>query len=521
MIFDSQKLLDEKLPQFDICIIGAGPAGITLAIELEKSGKTICLLESGGEYFEEDSQLLNTGFDEGLPSGAISGRLRQFGGASNHWGGRTGTLDELDMVDKAWAPKTGWPISRADLAPFYERARALCGLAHQNVPKDALAKLPTPFRAGTKDLSPYGWWYTPKDGDSGFNFYLRNKAKLAISKKIFAVSHANVTHFMVEPKRNTIEAVKVRSFQRWNRTIRAKKFIICCGGIENCRLLLVGDGTRPIGNANTGRYVMQHLRGRVAQVYNLPSSEPIAALFAPPQLTRGGGLARYQLGMQISPECRRREGLLNASLFFEYRPTKGIEAVDESRMDFGQGRWPSDVGQRTWDLVTDSYLLSNLLNIGKSRQLLWLNNAMCIDVEQLPNPDSRIKLSNSRDKLGVPLPIIDWRSSELERRTIRKLTIAMTSELARSGKGRSKVADWVMNDNIPLSDGVYATFHYIGGTRMSSSSTDGVVDSDCKVYGTDNLYVAGSSVFPSGGHINPTLTILALTVRLADHLSKI
>jgi choline dehydrogenase-like flavoprotein len=144
--------------------------------------------------------------------------------------------------------------------------------------------------------------------------------------------------------------------------------------------------------------------------------------------------------------------------------------------------------------------------------------SVVVDLEQQPNFHSRVCLSDQIDSLGMKRAKLDWRISEIERTTARHLNNLIAEELKKLGFGQIDAAGW-LTSTTPVRDGeLYGTYHHIGTTRMSKDPRDGVVNEDCRAHGVDNLYLAGCSVFPTGGHANPTLTIVALAIRVADHL---
>jgi len=179
------------------------------------------------------------------------------------------------------------------------------------------------------------------------------------------------------------------------------------------------------------------------------------------------------------------------------------------------------MGQQVWDMATDMYFLDAILAYllrHRPPQLPVDHAELMIDIEQMPDAESRIELLDARDRLGVPQAAISWHIGESSRIAARAAALAVASELTRLRLGRCRLDSWIDNESEPLAGVLGPTFHFMGGTRMSLTPQLGVVDANCKVFGLDNLFVAGSSIFPSGGHINPTLTIVALAVRLADHV---
>lgn len=207
---------------------------------------------------------------------------------------------------------------------------------------------------------------------------------------------------------------------------------------------------------------------------------------------------------------------------YESDPGSGWVAAKEILRELKAGRWARDIGEKVWFVTRD--LRSLARNVERHLAGLRVEEklrsvAIVLDLEQAPNPDSRISLSVERDPLGLPKAKVDWRVTSFEQRTAKAFTVFIASEFARLGIGRCRLEPWVEDGAAIGEDAVTETFHHIGATRMSQNPRDGVVDMNCRVHGMANLFVAGSSVFPTGGHANPTLTIVALALRLSDYLA--
>jgi choline dehydrogenase-like flavoprotein len=302
-------------------------------------------------------------------------------------------------------------------------------------------------------------------------------------------------------------------------TLPAATIIVCAGGIENARLLLCSDNVTAegLGNAHdlVGRYLMDHLRGTVAR-YSVKQGRAVLKHFGTLKaLTAQANL--YHFGMRLSPAVQRSEGLLHSALWVssESAPDDPWEAL--SRLLRGNAR----IRQDCYAILRNSGLLLYGLNErlihhrGLPRKLDAVYvEAMC---EQLPNRDSRITLSGRRDRLGMRMARVDWRVGEEEARALRRVTQLMVEQFSRMGLEPPVLEDWVREEAMPPQ-----TFrdvaHPTGTTRMADDPARGVVDAECQVHGVRGLYVAGSSVFPTAGHANPTQTIVALAVRLADTL---
>lgn len=507
----------------DICVIGAGAAGISIAREFVGSGFRVCLVESGGLEYEDGTQRLYEGESIGLPQYGISiGRLRFFGGTTNHWGGRCARLDELDFAERPWVPDSGWPIDRGTLAPYYRRARELCGLGPERSMESILSSLDVTLPALRPSmLRPKLWQYAP----APWSFGVVYREELRAADDILVLLHANVTRIVATPEATTVTAVTVTTLDGVTRDIGAKAYVLCCGAIENARLLLAtADGEGPgLGNRHdlVGRYYMDHLRaatGVIVTPERIPLIEDIFNYFIAPDRTL------YQIGMALSPAAQRERGLLNGCAILEYEgdPTSGITEAQTIWRELQQGRWADDIGEKVWRVLRDMEDVAANLHrrLAHGRHpLMPLNSAsIVVDLEQAPNPESRVTLSTGRDALGQRQARLNWQLTGLERRTTEELTTMIAIELTRLQLGRCRLAQSVAEPGCTQRFQPSETYHQSGTTRMAADPRHGVVDRTCRVHGVDNLYVAGSSAFPTGGHANPTLTIVALALRLAEHL---
>ena len=541
MIEDLAGIEAGRTSMFDLCLVGAGPAGITIAHELIGSGLRVCLLEAGGYRDEARTQALYQGESIGHPVQTDEGRYRLFGGSATRWGGRCAMLDPIDFEARDWVRHSGWPITFASLQPYYARAAAA-----NNFQQPWIDDAEVPSRLGislpefaSPDVQPFVWRYASPDLDPSllrfasigyrraFDWGRAYRRRLKADPDTHVVLHANMTGFTTNAEGSVIEAITARSLANVCITIRARAFVLCCGGIENVRLLLNAPEPmlRRINAFDTlGRYLAQHPRGCIATLHTSPETawrlqSLLTTFFRPRRVA-----VQYEIGLALSEPAQRRHRILNASAALYYEA-----GADTS--------WKA--GRRLRDAVRSASPYKGMLgdaarvaggmpsvaaNIGRrfirSRPILLARPQIQIvaDLEQEPNPDSRITLGDSTDALGMRRCRVDWRLSEIERTTARQLSRSISAELRRLRLGETCEPEWLTRDG-PIADGeLRGTYHFIGATRMSSSPRDGVVNEDCRAHGMQNLYLAGCSVFPTGGHANPTLSIVALAIRLADHL---
>jgi len=521
----------------DICVIGAGAAGITIARELAGRGEDVCLVEGGGlEYGFPDSQVLYQGESVGAPVSLIGGRLRFLGGSTNHWGGRCAPLQDLDFRRREWIPHSGWPFDKSELDPYYARARAVAGFPSNWLSdSDTLAYLKDSLPGiNTERLMPFLWHWTPATtGDAGWNWGKAYRSVLQESPHVLTLLHANFTGFSTNESRTHVQTATVTALNGISLNITARTFVVCCGGIENARLLLLAAEHSPgaFGNHSdqVGRYFMQHPRGPLGI---LTGDHRLTHLQEQFNMLSGGNGLEVEVGLALSPKVQEAERLLNCSAVLQYQsdPDAGVTAAQDLWRSLKAGQWSPDMGGKVGLIASDLgdvlTRLEHRLTSGHSldkegAQGIPSRSAVLLaDLEQAPDPDSRVTLGTQRDSLGLREVQVDWRHGELERRTAERFCSYIAADFARLGIGRCRMEPWLQDARIPISDALNETFHYIGTTRMADDPREGVVDRNCAVHGMDNLYVAGSSVFPTSGQANPTFTIIALALRLADRLKS-
>jgi choline dehydrogenase-like flavoprotein len=521
VLLDTCLLDDARAFTTDICIIGAGAAGIALALRLRNSNLRVCVVESGGLSLEEDTQALYAGASIGHPMELDVGRYRVFGGSTSLWTARCAPLDRWDFMKRDWIPDSGWPITIDDVAPFYEDAKRVCGF-HDGWTS---MRVPPSLRPVGSYLDPFRWEYPGRSKHGLFNFGQMYRDELQRSATTLVLTHANVVGFEATGDVAQVRKVVARSISGRQITVAAKAFVLCCGGIENARILLNTASTIPGGLGNrhdiVGRYFMQHPRGNTASVaVSRTQAQNLQRRF---KLHHARRNARVEHGFALPFAAQRDHQILNASAVLTYggRLTSGWEALKRFTSR-GRGRQQTNLLADLWYCARDAREISRNLILRRSRGLTPTFGEplvdVMVDVEQVPDRESRVMLSPTIDQLGNPEVTINWKISEMERKTARILTTLIATEFDVSGLGEVSPRPWLSSD-APLSEREFVqTHHHIGTTRMSSDPRNGVVDANSMVHGTANLFVAGCSVFPTGGHANPTLTIVALALRLGDHL---
>lgn len=473
MLLEHPQQMQGAARQIDVCVIGSGPAGMTLALALERKGLRVLVLEAGGVFYDEKSQAYFEGAIVGEQRFDLAiNRLRYFGGCSNHWGGFCRMLEDWDFRDKVEGVPGAWPITRSDLDPYLDAARDILELPC--FPED---------QPLNDMVTQVHWGYSPT-----VNFSIKYRAGVRASKKLHVLLNACVTQLVEKDGR--IVAVEVSDPELRRYSIQATQFVLCAGGVENSRILLwaneKNEGRLFGQNSALGKYWMEHPHFTIgdALVYGDPRIEPDRR-------------SRSYLAPTI--KAIRERKILNCGLRLErtdYDGTKRLIA-DLACVAPTLGRWA--IRQTGKHLVC-----------GMRIRAAW---------EQAPRESNQIRLAKKRDALGIPQVELHWKFSDLELHTVRQMTLLLGEYLISKNYGRVRLLPWVADGGSFPADDEQVGNHHMGGTRMSKDPRHGVVDAQCKVHAINNLYVGGSSVFPSGGHANPTLTIVQLALRLADHLA--
>jgi choline dehydrogenase-like flavoprotein len=514
----------------DVCIIGGGAAGVTLADALVAQGREVLMLESGGLDHEPAIQELMRGESIGFPYYDLAdSRLRFLGGTTTIWGGRCAQLDRIDFERRPWVAHSGWPIGKDELAPWYARAQAALELPVIEC-DDALWERHGLWRPPwSSGLIGSAFWQFDTAGD---RFATKQPRRIKDSPKARILLHASVTDIRLNPAGTAVDAVAFANPGGGRGTARARAYVLAAGGIENPRLLLASNGVQAAGVGNghdlVGRFFMEHPHARGARIETPHVRRMLAAL---PRVYRRDGAYFAAVGLPARA-LQEREGLLNSAFTIAARQHPGARMAAAKRLFLGlrDDLAPGKANRALWHLYRRAVLRVRE-HIGPA--IAWANVRRgayglytVIRAEQAPNPDSRVTLTGERDALGMPRVALDWRLSPIDKGSVRVTMEALDGELRRLDLGTCTPEPWLAEDGPEwevdplISNHPIGGFHHMGTTRMAASPRAGVVDADCRVHGVANLYVAGSSVFPTGGWANPTLTIVALALRLADHLGR-
>ncbi len=515
MLSDLREHEDGASFEADLCIIGAGAAGISIAREFVGTRWRLLVVESGGREFEEATQDLYKG-PSNMPEAPIDvQRLRMFGGSTVHWGGNCRPLDEADFLPRDWVPRSGWPFPRAELDAFYARAQAGTQLGPYRYDAGYWSGLGMGLIGFDPERIVNRLWQT---SDPPLDFGQAYGAELEGAGSIHVLLHANAVALETNAAGTEVTGVRLRTLEGRAARARARAYVLACGGIENARLLLawMQDAPAGIGGRSdlVGRFFMDHPHALMAMAI---TDEPIArfAGYVP-----GVTLERTQVFAKpgISPAVQEREKLLNAcaDLGIGGDRSEGYVVFARDMKTILRGGFPEDFGGDLLAILGDfDGLVTGAYRRITDRSVLWF----ATNAEQVPNPDSRVTLAAERDALGLPRARLDWRLTEFDKRSIRRTCQLIGEELARLGLARMRLDRWLVEDDATWLD-LTGRNHHLGTTRMHDDAKQGVVDRDGKLHGVANFYVAGSSVFPTSGYANPTLTVVALALRLADHLKR-
>lgn len=506
----------------DIVIVGAGAVGIAMAAALSRAGRSVLLLEGGGASLESSSQaILTNAISTGRKlDGLHSGRFRLLGGTTNFWGGQLVPFDPIVFEDRPWVGTHRWPISRATIEPFYQRAMSLLGMDGCTADdRDVWARAQTslPDVGDELELFLTRWTKTP-------NFSKQFKADLA-GPDLTVLIHANVVALEPDWAGKRIERIHLRTFSGRCATVTAGKTILACGTVEISRLLMLpyADGTATPWRDNPwlGHAYVDHLDSTAGQVTPI-DREAFQNLFE--NLFFDG--YKYNPKIKLTEQAQRDHHLLGvaASMIYKTSYQEHAENIKIFLRSIRDGRLPDNMWQLPGHALALSkialpfafrYLRENRVFHGSDASILFR-----VTVEQVPQWQSAIRLRPERDALQMPMVEVDWTVDGREMETIAGFSERVQAVLRKAG-----LAEIDLDPKLVARDPAYLetasdTYHQMGGARMGTDPADGVVDENLAVFGIADLYVAGAATYPSSGFANSTLTAIALGLRLCDHVAQ-
>ena len=512
MLIDARSLPQNTVIESDLCIIGAGTAGITLAREFMQTDFRVAIVESGGLLPDRETQSLYHGANVGLPYYPLKdARARFFGGSSHRWhvdlgGGALGTrlrpLDPLDFEKRDWVPYSGWPLSKDSLDLFYERAEEICRVTpagfeladwgdpidRPSLPLDDRQIQTCIYKFGTRDL-----------------FADTYPNEVASAENIATYLYANALEVHTKRDTSAVTHVHCGALHGNNFQVRSKIYVLSLGGLETPRLLLLSRSQHAngLGNANdlVGRFFMEHPHFW-SGVYFPKGRRPFSRTHLYDRIHYVNQIPIVGK-LVVCPDLQRQERLLN----------QNIQLIPQTASPGVCFAGSKSAGQGFINKAVRRLRRLSAKMLSPARPCFKLANMM----EQVPNPESRVKLASDRDQFNQNRLILDWRVTEQDISSAKRTQEILRSAIHRAGLG--SVCIQLQEGRVP--DRIHGGYHHMGTTRMHENERLGVVDENSRVHGSSNLYIAGPSVFPTVGYANPVLTIVALTVRLADHVKEI
>lgn len=562
----------------DLAIVGGGPAGLTIAREFFGTSTRVLVLESGmleetpnhaalaelesvGEPRSNMQKQKRVAF-HGASSSSWSPdlqpygvRCRALGGSTHAWAGKSAAFDSVDFEKRSWVPHSGWPIERASLARYLDRAADVLNLGPNSYDGslwELIGMAPPEPRVDVEGLRSFFWQFARSRLDHLDIMRFGREFVTFKAENVRVLLNATVRQIELAPDGTSFDGLEISTVEGVRSKVKAKLAVIAASGIENPRLLLASNAIQSSGIGNSsdlvGRFLMDHAGARVGR-FDMAGLAQIVKRFGFYGVRHNGRTHMYMHGLAPSPIIQEREQLLNSAVYFmpERSPDDPWDALkrllrrnsakpgdDMLAVLSGAGLLAKGIGMKALaSNATPTVLKDFIVNTAirynpnlvaeefQSRGLPHKLTGVWIDAiaEQRPDPDSRVTLADRTDRIGVPLAKVNWRINDDERRTIVRIAHLTRDAFARVGMAVPILEPWVAEER--LEDGVIIDMaHTLGTTRMSETPASGVVDKNCQVHGVRGLYVAGGSIFPTSGHANPTLMILALAIRLADTMKS-
>jgi choline dehydrogenase-like flavoprotein len=501
----NQHLASFDAAGFDQTVIGAGAAGIMLALELARQGQRVLLIESGHFKPDDDRQALNEIEETGKRLGdAVWTRKRIIGGTTTAWGGQSLPFSPIDFAARDWVEGSGWPIGYETLWPYYARANAFMGVDTLNYDTDIDRRLRQPAPPFDREViyHHYSKW-APEP-----NFLKRHGRRLKTA--VTLLYNAELTRLELADGRR-VSGVEIANFRGERRALPARTVALAAGGIETNRILLL-NGLGGQGGW-LGRGFMEHPGVNAGEIET-------ADMFRLQSWLGTRWLAGRRVSAKLSASARwqRENRLLNVSSGVMWLYEGGEIGPLAELGAFLRAPHP----RRLLKALGQAGRLSQGLAALVARGVVYkpgVTPVLGLVGEQPPSQDSYIALSDETDRFGRRKARLNWRVSPQTWESMVRFAQLIAEELPRAGLGRVKLYPHIRLDEPNWEAQLTDVNHHMGGARMSAAPADGVVDPDLRVWGVDNLYACSGAVFPTGSHSNPTLTLLALAARLADTLA--
>lgn len=534
----------------DVAVVGAGPAGIVTALELARAGHRVLLIESGGEARAQPTQDLGeTVGEDPLHVSMALATSRQVGGASNLWGGRCVPFDPIDFQPRALRPDASWPIDYEEVQRYLQRACdwCVCGEAAfdaHEIPELADRSLVPGFPDGRIRSSSLERWSLPTNFGRVYRTLLEQTPGLTL------LCGFTCTEIVCTHEEDRVQHLAARDLAGKAITVAASRYVLACGGLEATRLLLASNGRHPQGIGNhsghLGRWYMAHVEVRVARVHF--TTPPAQTIYAH-ERDRAGVYVRRRL--TLSPELLEREQLPNVALWLVNPaisdPSHGsgvlsfaylmlaspfgrffvAEGIRQAHIKPGEPvslrahltNVARDLGPAALFALTFGY--QRFLRRGRKVPGFFVRSAantypLLYHAEHLPQRESRVQLSAERDALGMPRLRTHLCFGEDDVASVAHVHQQLDEFLREHRLGHVEI----LYDDLEsaIREQLFGGYHQAGTTRMSASPGNGVTDCNLAVHGFQDLFVASSSSFPTSGQANSTFLLIALALRLADHL---
>jgi len=526
-MIDARTIDDGRVLECDVCIVGGGVAGLTLASEFVGSGIRVLVMESGpAAGTDPDTEALRGGTNIGLPYFNPRDLTRRgLGGNSARWSSFMAPFDPIDFEYREWVPYSGWPIRFADLRDYYRKASVIGGVGEYSYdPVELGGGIGDPGYEAIEETGGLCSTRMFQFRDPPLNWSTAYRSRIEADPSIEILTYANAVSIDRDAHGRTVESIRFRTVNGKMFTVSSRRFVLAMGGIEIPRVMLAsaGDHRFAVGNEHdlVGRFFMEHPH---YTGYSTVLLADAGRRF--PTMYTWEAIQRHGIVGMIGPtdDAQRQERILNCVTMLQNR----VEPWAGAAQSDGYLAHLSAVLKDTASLATRairSPRTGGRLGLDAYRRPLLEYR---FQYEQAPNPDSRVTLSDQLDPLGLPQIRIDWRMTELDRRSFEVGHEVVARELGRVGLGRVRLVDLKALEAWPPPyksgkerDGpsIFGAWHTMGTTRMHDDPRQGVVNRDSRVHGIGNLYIAGPSVFTTSSFANPVMTTVALTIRLADHL---
>ena len=513
MIVSALEWSEHREVTADLCIVGAGAAGLDMARFFNTAKVSVVVVEGGGLEFSQETQELHrfvsigkdfrskaTEFNPHLaPSYRSESRIRQFGGTTNIWSGKWKAHVPDDFQDKVWIPHSGWPVGYHDLLPYYLEVARDYQVPEFLFDLEALGRLDRHDGTESSLVNVVHYQQLPP-----LNFNQAFRSELEESENVTVTLNANAVRLVLDEELPAIRYLVAKNLGGHTVSVHAEVFVLAAGGLENAKLLLNSRDARgrTLGNEYdlVGRFYMDHPKA----VWGSLVPSRLRRLKRGRALKHSSGI--IQLGFGLSEAVREKHRLPNHNTYLRPVPFgTNLETSYHPRLLRMTSRLFVNRAVKWFGRLLFTYA-----GIVSSYELIHY-------LEQIPCPGSRVYLCGERrDRLNEPLLVVEWQLTDADLSSFRKYLQVLRDALRNQGVGDIHFPGEEVS-LIILAD----ASHHMGTTRMADSDERGVVDSTCKVFGINNLYVAGSSVFPTVGNANPTLTLLTLTRRLSHHLRSV